>query len=103
MRHKALTAALLDAVHLTPDESVPLLASEPSQAEQELAACREDIVSLIQAMHHENYWSCCMEKQSIAGFERFGDVALAFELPSIYQDVLEKRLKVWKLTVACCS
>lgn len=102
-RHTALTASLPDAVHPTPNENSPVSASEPSQAQQELAACREDIVGLIQAMHSELYWNGHLEDQTLPGFESFGDVALAFGLPDIYQDLLERRLQVCNLIGACCS
>ena len=96
-RHTALTTSLPEAVHVIPDETLPLSASEPSQAQQELAACRKDTVGLIQAMHRELYWNGGLEEQTVPGFESFGHVALAFELPGIYQDLLEKRLQVCNL------
>lgn len=99
-RHTALTAAFLDAVHLIPDETMP---SEPSQAQQELAACRGDIVGLIQAMHSELHYNGELEAQTVPGFESFGHVALAFELPDIFQDLLERRLQVCNLIDACCE
>ena len=56
--HTALTALIDDPPHepggtlvnADADENVCLSASEPSQIEQELAACKEDIVNLVQAM-----------------------------------------------------
>ena len=95
--HPTALAALTDVPPptLDTDENAFLSASlEPSQAKQELAACKEDIVSLIQAMFHEPWWLEELDQQTIPGFESFGDVALAFELPSLYEALLENRLKV---------
>lgn len=91
--HTALTA--LTVVPSTLDANVSLLASPPSQAEQELAACKEDIVSLIQAMYRGGH----SEKQTVPGFESFGDIAVAFKLHSVYEGLLKNRLQVHKLAL----
>ena len=80
------------------DSGVAMLAAEPSQAEQELAACKQDIVSLIQAMYKQLKQK--LHQETVPGYESFGDIALAFELPSLYEALLKDSLEVSNLTVA---
>ena len=71
---------------------------------QTLAGCRTDIVSLIQAMYKcfgaKDLWSTTTLKE--LGYKTFGDLALAFGLPWIYEEILATELKVSKLSW-CCS
>ena len=80
------------------DGNVAMLPSEPSQAEQEVAACKEDIRSLIQGMYKQLKEE--LYKDTVPGYESFGDIALAFQLPSVYEDLLRDKLKVSKLAFA---
>ena len=89
------------------DGDVSMLPSEASQAEQELVACKEDISSLIQAMY--SHLRSELVRDNGSGYERFGDIAVTFELPLVYEGLLNFRLKVCKLTLLvlvceiCCS
>ncbi len=73
--------------------------SQAAQEKQDLTACREDIVSLIQAMFSH------FDRRNLAsvktpGFGTFGDIALAFGLPHIHEGFLKKKLEVNPL--CCC-
>ena len=72
--------------------------AEPSQAEQELVACKEDIVSLIQAMYKQLKEE--LYQDTVPGYESFGDIALAFELPCVCEDLLKDKLEVSKVASA---
>ena len=65
-----------------------------------MTGCRADIVSLIQAMHHTFAF---YDLDDIEGpdFQTFGDIALAFDLPNVYQKLTEDSLEVSQLFCCC--
>lgn len=67
-------------------------ASQASQEQAEATGCR-DIVSLIQAMH-QNFASEDLSSVEVPGYDTFGDIALAFDLPNVYEELLRDKLKV---------
>ena len=66
-----------------------ILPSQSHAVEQDQLACRADIVSLINAMHSQLKDELGDYKflGSIPGFESFADVAMAFNLPSVYKSL----------------
>ena len=67
--------------------------SQPAQQKQHLTASREDIVSLNQAML-SRFGGRDLASVNMPGFGTFGDIALAFGLPHIYEGFLQKKLEV---------
>ena len=63
-----------------------------AHAEQDTAQCREDIVSLLEAMHSQ--LKDQLEQGKVPGFDSFADIALAFGLSSIFMNLLEISLEV---------
>lgn len=59
----------------------------------DLTACKEDIVSLIQAMF-SRFNGRNLASVDMPGFGTFGDIALAFGLPHIYEGFLKKQMEV---------
>ena len=100
LSHKALTAHNdLLAAKAEAGGSVSMSPTQPAQEKQDLTACREDIVGLIQAMYSQ------FERRDLAsvdtpGFGIFGDIALAFGLPHIHEGVLKNKLWVSAFAVA---
>ena len=74
------------------NSDVAMPPSKPSQAEQELVACKEDIVGLIQGVNKQLKEELYTE--TVPGYESFDDIALAFELPSVYEELLKDKLEV---------
>ncbi len=72
--------------------------TQPAEEKQDLTACREDIVSLMQAMF-SRFEGRDLASVNMPGFGTFGDIALAFGLPHIYEGFLQKMLEVNSL---CC-
>ena len=96
----AQTTSSLQAPKISGD--VAMLHVEASQAEQKLAACKGDIVSLIQAMYSQLICKLHKDQTLLPEYESFGDIALAFELPSVYEGRLRCKLQVCHLTCAGC-
>lgn len=99
VNHEALTAhtdPLSAKADSGGDEIVSLTRS--AQEKQDLTACREDIVSIIQAM-----FSHLQGKDLVSvvtpGYGTFGDIALPYGLAHIHKGFLEKRMQVSPL---CC-
>ena len=62
------------------------------EAEQDEAAVKQDIVSLIQAMHSQ--LASELDHDNVPGYHSFAEVALAYGLPSIFYSTLDMRLEV---------
>lgn len=102
--HTALTApADPPTAKADSDGDGSMSPSQPIQEEQDLIACRQDIVSLIPAIF-SRFEGKDLASFDTPGFGTFGDIALAFGLPHIYVGFLKKKLKVNSLCCcpACC-
>ena len=85
------------------DGDVHMSPAHESQAEQELAGCRQDTVSLLEAMYSQlrDSLDSSVGHKGVPGFRSFADVALAFNLPSIYEDLTTADLEVDTSDCAC--
>ncbi|DBA68337.1 TPA: hypothetical protein ACH3X2_013648 [Trebouxia sp. C0005] len=91
--HTALTApADPPTAKADSDGDGSMSPSQPIQEEQDLIACRQDIVSLIPAIF-SRFEGKDLASFDTPGFGTFGDIALAFGLPHIYVGFLKKKLK----------
>lgn len=61
-----------------------------TQAEQDLTACKADIVSMVHAIHSQ--WKS--ELDSYRRFESFAGIARDFGVTSIYEEIFKSNLKV---------
>lgn len=71
-----------------------------SSGAQDLTACKEDIVSLIQAIF-SHFWSYDLTSVNTPGYGSFEDIALAFGLP--YEGFLNNKFKVGSFCCCCPS
>ena len=99
VKHEALTAQRgpLTAKADSDDEG-SMSPSQPAQETQDLTACKEDIVSLMQAMF-SHFQSIDLIGVNTPGYGSFEDIALAFGLP-LYEGFLNNKFKVGSL--CCC-
>jgi len=74
--------------------------SQPAQETQDLTACKEDIVSLIQAIF-SHFLSYDLTSVNTPGYGSFEDIALAFGLP--YEGFLNNKFKVGSFCCCCPS
>jgi len=99
--HQALTAQR-DPLTAKADSSGDgsMSPSQPAQETQDLTACKEDIVSLIQAIF-SHFWSYDLTSVNTPGYGSFEDIALAFGLP--YEGFLNNKFKVGSFCCCCPS
>lgn len=93
-QHEALAAAR------DPDGNVSMLPPQAAQRKQDPAACRDDIVGLIDAT-----FSCFaineLDSVKALGCGSFADIALAFDLPYVFEGILGKSLQVIQTLCHC--